>query len=91
MTEQINPWKEEITSALIHNDEMKVVTMSGIADAFRMSKPTNEFSERWHQWQEDMLAVARVLKEHNSYFSYEKFYIQCGIEPINLRVTDVAE
>lgn len=70
---------------------MKAKTIEGIADAFKRSKPTNEYSTEWQQWQEDMMSVAKVLKEQNHYFSYEKFYIQAGIEPVNLRVLDAGK
>lgn len=70
---------------------MKTKALEGIADALKRSKPTNDYSDEWRQWQEDMLGIARVLKEHNKYFSYEKFYLQCGIDPLKLKITDVSE
>lgn len=65
---------------------MKKQTLEGISDAFRRTKPDHHRSAEAEQWLADVMEVAKILKKYNDFFSYDTFYIECGIEPLNLKV-----
>ena len=47
-----------------------------IAEAFKMEKPDGT-TESIYQWRYDVQAIARVLKEDNVNFDYDRFYTAC--------------